>query len=85
MSRSLCFNTQQEQICLQVTPLAQDVLQSQVPPIGIDRALLNVATPAERDLILSLISQYGQAAQQGIENVAIRQQINALIDVLLQR
>lgn len=32
MSRSLCFNTNTDQICLQITPLAQvngDVLQSQ--------------------------------------------------------
>lgn len=34
MSRSLCFNSQNEQICLQVTPLAEAVLQTQASIIS---------------------------------------------------
>lgn len=34
MSRSLCFNTQNEQICLQVTPLGEAVLQTQTSVIS---------------------------------------------------
>lgn len=90
MSRSLCFNTSTEQICLRITPRTQAqngaVLQTQAIPIifPIPPTLEIEITPAERQLIFQLVAQQDQLQQQlqqpGINIAAINQQLAAVND-----
>lgn len=69
MSRSLCFNTSTDQVCLQVTPLSNgEVLQTQVGVVGdvIDQCNAKIAQLRQQGSTAQL--QQAQAIEQFYNN-----------------
>lgn len=92
MSRSLCFNTSTEQVCLQVTSLSDEVLQSQVlrQRLLVPLDIANVATFAERQLLAQISRQYLQLYQQGVQQnnlelQALADRFNGIISTINDR